>query len=131
MPIRVEMRARHPDEWPQIRARILVRDKHCCAHCGVPNHVWVHRDAAGEILGQTMNQEIAQTWMVWLDEAAGHRVVRIVLTIAHLHDPDPGNCSDDNLAALCQRCHNVLDAPMRARNAYMTRRKCKAAGELF
>lgn len=27
---------------------------------------------------------------------------RILLTIAHL-DHDPRNCSDDNLAALCQR----------------------------
>ena len=41
---------------------------------------------------------------------------KVVLTIAHLDDPDPMNCADDNLAALCQKCHNSFDAPMRVRN---------------
>ena len=36
----------------------------------------------------------------------------IVLTIAHL-DHTPENCSDDNLKALCQRCHNRYDAEHR------------------
>jgi 5-methylcytosine-specific restriction endonuclease McrA len=45
---------------------------------------------------------------------------RVVLTIAHLHDPNPANCNDTNLAALCQRCHNRLDAPMRAANRRKT-----------
>ncbi len=49
----------------------------------------------------------------------------VVLTVAHLHDPDPMNCSDDNLAALCQRCHNRLDMPMRQRHASETRRQRK------
>jgi len=38
----------------------------------------------------------------------------VVLTVAHL-DHDPTNSTADNLAALCQRCHNRYDAPMRAR----------------
>lgn len=36
----------------------------------------------------------------------------IVLTVAHL-DHDPSNCAEDNLKALCQRCHNRYDAKMR------------------
>lgn len=28
-----------------------------------------------------------------------------VLTVDHIVDHDPANVSDDNLAALCQRCH--------------------------
>ena len=51
-----------------------------------------------------------------------------MLTIAHLHDPDPMNCEDENLAALCQKCHNAHDKPMRLANSKETReRKRKEA----
>jgi len=33
---------------------------------------------------------------------------RVVLTIAHL-DHTPENCTNDNLRALCQKCHNSYD----------------------
>ena len=39
----------------------------------------------------------------------------VALTVAHL-DHDPANNADDNLAALCQACHNRCDAPKRAQN---------------
>lgn len=32
----------------------------------------------------------------------------VVLTIAHL-DHTPENCTNDNLRALCQKCHNSYD----------------------
>lgn len=32
----------------------------------------------------------------------------VVLTVAHL-DHNPSNCSDDNLEAMCQRCHLRYD----------------------
>lgn len=32
-----------------------------------------------------------------------------ILTIAHLNHT-PEDCSDDNLRALCQKCHNQYDA---------------------
>ena len=32
----------------------------------------------------------------------------VVLTVAHL-DHDPSNCADDNLEAMCQRCHLRYD----------------------
>lgn len=47
---------------------------------------------------------------------------RVVLTMAHL-DHDPGNCDDDNLVALCQRCHLSYDAELHAQHAAETRRK--------
>jgi len=33
---------------------------------------------------------------------------RVVLTVAHL-DHNPANCADDNLEAMCQRCHLRYD----------------------
>jgi len=44
----------------------------------------------------------------------------IVLTIAHM-DHDLGHNTDDNLKALCQRCHNRYDHPHRMKNAKKTR----------
>jgi len=38
------------------------------------------------------------------DPATGH-----VLTVHHL-DGNPANCADDNLVALCQRCHLHIQA---------------------
>jgi hypothetical protein len=54
-----------------------------------------------------------------------------VLTVAHLGDPSPENCADDNLKAMCQRCHLRYDAPQHQENARATRRAKKRNGELF
>lgn len=47
---------------------------------------------------------------------------RVVLTVAHL-DHNPQNCIEENLAALCQRCHLRYDAELHRRNAALTRRR--------
>ena len=44
----------------------------------------------------------------------------VVLTTAHL-DHNPANCTDDNLAALCQRCHLRYDAELHAVTAAINR----------
>lgn len=52
---------------------------------------------------------------------------KVVLTIAHL-DHTPENCADENLRALCQKCHNRYDAPHRAetrKNTLRRKEKCQ------
>lgn len=127
MPIKPENLARYPADWatavvPRIRARS--GDK--CERCGVPNRAIGYRDGGGFFL-------VAESGRVgdfpdWADE---NKLIKIVLTVAHLDDPDPANCADDNLAHLCQRCHNIHDAPMRVQHARETRRARKAIGDLF
>lgn len=56
---------------------------------------------------------------------------RVVLTTAHVIDPDPMNVNDWNLAALCQRCHLNHDRPHHVRNAARRRRERRACGDLF
>lgn len=103
MPIKAENRARYPKNWAsEIRPAILDRAGHVCERCGAANY------QPHPITGS-----------------------RVVLTIAHIHDPDPANCDPGNIQALCQRCHNTLDAPMRAANARASRREKKAVGDLF
>ena len=111
MPISPENMSKYPGgsirspEWLAIRERILEREGNCCKFCGVANYaeIW--------------------NWNVC-------REITIVLTIAHL-DGKLDDHSDENLAALCQKCHNRLDGPARRRNAAKTRRSKLAVGDLF
>ena len=98
--------SRYPANWAsEIRPRILARAGDRCEWCKAPNRA----------IGTT-------------GEGCGDRAIRIVLTVAHVHDPDPMNVAEGNLAALCQRCHNLHDAPMRRAHAAETRRRRKFAG---
>jgi hypothetical protein len=82
--------SRYPQDWKTISARIRVRDGNRCKFCGVPNYT--------------------------LHPLTGSKVI---LTVAHLGTPypdgRPGNkhdkldVRDENLAALCQRCHLNYD----------------------
>lgn len=87
MPIRKEMRPRYPRKWKEISHRIrFERAGGKCEWCGA-EHGKPH-----PITGS-----------------------KVVLTCAHVYDPSPENIADDNLAALCQKCHNGHDAKERAR----------------
>lgn len=86
---------RYPPDWKDISLRIRERAGGKCEFCGAENYQ--------------------------LHPVTGSRVV---LTVAHL-DHVESNCSDDNLRALCQRCHLTYDAKHHARNAATTRHKKK------
>jgi 5-methylcytosine-specific restriction endonuclease McrA len=126
----------HSKEWKAIRSDILKRAEHKCERCMVPNHKRVLRpdlhntyimvdtgmtfDAdTGELLQYTRGSEMPYG-----------RFVDIVLTTAHI-DQDPKNNDPSNLLALCQQCHNRLDAPFRKVNAANTRHGKKAIRDLF
>jgi hypothetical protein len=115
-------RSKYPDNWEEISARIKERDGNCCKTCGVPNGAIGYRLASGEFvkIANSAEEVGLQADALALD---GINVIRIVLTVAHHPDPDPMNCSDENLQELCQRCHNRLDGPMRRANAAQTRRR--------
>ncbi len=100
--------ALYPRNWlTEIRPRILRRAgarpeagiEARCEHCTILNHCNVLRL-----------------------RASGPVLVKIVLTIAHL-DQDRLNNADDNLAALCQRCHLLWDRPFHLINAGLTRER--------
>ena len=97
MPIRPEERARYPADWPEIRNRIRLRAGDRCEWCGALNHSWIVRSEVG--------------WDLALSEEDG--AVWIICTTAHLNHI-PEDCRDENLAFLCQKCHNGYDAKHRA-----------------
>ena len=85
MPIRKEMAVRYPKDW-KLRSRFVrfYRAKNRCEWCQAENY------QPHPITGS-----------------------KVILTVAHVFDHRPEVCDLLNLAALCQRCHNRYDAPMR------------------
>ncbi|MAC12957.1 MAG: hypothetical protein CMN74_12235 [Sphingorhabdus sp.] len=95
MPIRPENRARYPKDWKAISERIRFDRAggrcECEGECGL--------DHEGRCTAEHHKPH----------PRTGSNVI---LTTAHLADPIE-DCSDGNLKAMCQQCHNRYDAPMR------------------
>lgn len=152
MPIRPENRALYPADWPTISRRIRERAGHRCERCGVPNYAVGYRDVHGAFVRAAGNgpQDFAGCGEAWPSgarltyaqacevaavnndggraDADGNHWFVVVLTVAHLNH-DPTDCRDENLEALCQRCHNRYD--LEARRAGIVARRREANGDLF
>ncbi|WP_321905193.1 hypothetical protein [Paraburkholderia tropica] len=139
MPIKPENRSRYQDDWEQIRERILARAGHCCEQCRVANGDVIVRgidkdagtfqrfEGNGEVYAADDGRLLGHCKA---SEYCGNRWTKVVLTIAHL-DHVPEHCDDENLKALCQRCHLAYDAQHHAETARQTRRARNAIGDLF
>lgn len=91
MPIRPENRSRYPVNWPAISARI--RFGRASGRCECEGECGLHAERrCSETHGQP----------------ARFAKGLVVLTVAHL-DHTPENCADENLRAMCQRCHLRYD----------------------
>lgn len=115
-------RNEYPPNWDKISQRILQRDGHQCAECGVLDKAVGYRDAEGVFVPRALGQyDLAF-------EAAKLKMITIHLSCCHLnHDPENWDVPDDDLASLCQQCHNRYDSKNRARNRNI--RKVAAAGQ--
>jgi len=124
MPIKPELRVRYPADWESRGAELRIAAGNRCQteNCGLLDGAVGWRDDDGLFI------EAAEPDAVIPD---GRSLIRIVLTVAHLYDSRPENCSPRNLALFCQRCHNTWDARMRGQHASATRRERKAIGDLF
>ena len=95
MPIRLENKHRYPDDWPEISRRICFGRAlgrcECQGECGY-DHFYKHGHRCRAVHG--LPHPITGS--------------EVVLTAAHL-DHIPEHCGDDNLKAMCQRCHLSYD----------------------
>lgn len=122
--------------WKTIRAHILERDGNRCKFCGVPNGATILRssiDPAKYIWYDEANDVHCYPdgeWIKLSEIPEEYEITRqgeirlyttVVLTVAHL-DHTTTNDADDNLAALCQRCHLIHDKDQRITQAAYTRR---------
>lgn len=102
-PIRPENRGRYPDEWPAISAHIRhIRAEDRCECDGRCGH-----DHNGRCTARNYQP---------------HPVTgsKVILTVAHLNHT-PEDCDDENLMAMCQRCHLAYDRHIHTANARHTR----------
>jgi 5-methylcytosine-specific restriction endonuclease McrA len=141
-------RERYPDDWEEISLRIRRRENNCCKWCGVPNGKKIVRSRMdGKVYAfyeSTDRDGISLTWpdgrpVSRVDEAKfiSRKPTVVVLTVAHLGTPHadgtPGDkhdkldVRDENLAALCQRCHLLYDLDDHIANAKVTRASKKRA----
>lgn len=138
MPIRPEDRAKYPSDWKQISRRIRTRARDRCERCGAPNHTQIARGVGehegtyslgdGSVYDAETGKALGTVFTGCCTE--GWRPVRVVLTVAHLNH-DPSDCRDENLQALCQRCHLRLDRAQHLASARATRRRrLREAGQL-
>lgn len=127
MPIKPENRSRYPADWPQVRKRILAREDYRCKRCRAPDRERIAR-GAGAYAGtyQTSDAEVydaetgEQLGQVRMSDYLVDHMVTVVLTIAHL-DQIVEHSDDDNLAALCQRCHLNHDREPSKAKGWLTR----------
>lgn len=113
MPIRPENRHRYPKGWKQISERIrYMRARGRCECEGECRDDHNGRCTALE------SQPHPKTGSI------------VVLTVAHLNH-EPEDCRDENLKAMCQRCHNRYDGPKRRAGILERKRAGSAIGDLF
>lgn len=128
-------KSRYPANWDEISRRIrFERAGGKCEQCGAPhNHHIVRRISDPSIWHLITDEEAMYIHVEDLHEKA----VKVILTVHHIGvdkpDGTPGDAHDkmdvreENLIALCQRCHLYADLPLHIANAKKTRAIKKAA----
>lgn len=119
MPIRRDLKHLYPQDWKAISHRIrFERADGRCEFCGLAHGARGLRQPSGG-------------FEVWSDERIATfphiKLIRIVLTTAHLNH-DPRDNRDENLAALCQRCHLVYDLEKHVESRVLRRRRREIEG---
>lgn len=103
MPLTKEQKMAYPPDWQQISLRIRTSRAEgrceCMGECGNSHR----RDVPG-----WHSQQCAA------ENGSRHPVTgsKVVLTVAHLNH-HPADCRDENLVAMCQRCHLTYDSKYR------------------
>ena len=126
MPISKANKDKYPTNWKEVRQHILERAKNMCEKCEIANYSIVTQFDEGRLVSQDPFSTFkeARKHLKALKETGSSVALAssvVVLTIAHLNH-DPTDCRDENLMAMCQRCHLAYDKDLHQKNAARTRR---------
>jgi len=96
----------------EIRPAILKRARNCCENCGVKNYS-VIKNAMFRMTYEFEAYKDARAFADKLNNGEKiNRAIVVVLTISHTNH-DINDNREENLKALCQRCHNRHDIDYR------------------
>lgn len=116
MPMR---RDAYPADWEKISRKVREKAGWRCEACGVKNAAWIARQRDDRRIYRYCEPDFAgdQQW---------RPAVRVVLSVHHIGIPHPDgtpgdphdkmDVRDDNLVALCQRCHFLADIKLHVSN---------------
>ena len=135
MPIRPEHVFLYPIDWQHISRFIrFKRAGGICEHCRRPHGKRVFHLGDGRWWdAERLYWRCARGRRVRRpteDILAKGRWTKVVLACAHLHH-NPSDSAFDKLAALCQRCHMIHDAPEHRRRRWLNAHCRRALGDLF
>ena len=105
----------YPPDWKEFSKHI--RDDRAGGRCECEGECGLHKTTPGPRRCIEKNGYQAK----W---ARG----KIVLTVAHLCECDPPCAIEEHVKAMCQRCHNRYDVPLRRQNRSHTNAKRKSRG---
>ena len=129
MPIRPDLKKLYPPDWRQISRRIrFERAQRRCERCGAPH--MHYRMRSGLIIPPRLLEYFHGAMTLEEARQDGFQLSRIVLTTAHLNH-DPTDNREENLAALCQRCHLAHDQQHHWRSRRINREKAIGQERLF
>lgn len=124
---------KYPSDWKVISNRIrFERAGGKCEQCGAPHNAWIYRKLDDPAQWSLLDDE---EFVYFHGEEYADKPTRVILTVHHigapLPDGTPGNARDkmdvrdENLIALCQRCHLLADLPhhMENRKATLARKR--------
>lgn len=122
-------RDRYPRDWDEISKRIRYeRAGGCCEWCSAPDRAYIRRRKSNPAEWRICTQDFA-------GDGQWYRATRVILTVHHIGVPypdgRPGNphdkmdCREENLVALCNRCHLLADLSIRVAAAKRTRLRKK------
>ncbi len=114
MPIKPENKNKYPKNWKEISNRI--RFERAKGQC----------ECAGECGLHTTSGRCTERH----GDAAKFAKGKVILTVAHLNH-DETDCREENLKAMCQRCHLRYDKEHHQINARQTRRNKLNTIEMF
>lgn len=127
---------RYPPDWKAISHRIrFERAGGKCEQCGAAHGHIIWRYISDPSKYLALADPDFEEKLYHDAEDVGDKPVKVILTVHHIGvdkpDGTPGDmhdkmdCRDENLIALCQRCHLLADLPEHIASAKVTRLKNK------
>jgi len=119
----------YPENWEEISAHIrFTRAKGCCEQCGARHGSLIIRSVKDPYRYVTYDMDSDE--YIYMDGTKdgylteefdeNPKLTKVILTVHHI-DFDKSNNREDNLIALCNRCHLIADIHLHVANARRTR----------